>query len=492
MKTSSLYRLTYIYLALPLFLFFLTWLRPEIAVLIGLLYGVAFYFSYPQYSDEKFIYSKKILWLLFAIAFIWCFCGGIGYFYYQSFDYHFRNAVFRDLINFDWPVFYDRANTPLVYYMAFWLVAAQLGKILLFLGFNFDIVFYVSNILLLIYAILGTVLIFCHIIKATGANSKKEIIIAVLGLVFFSGMDIIGYKFFIVEAQPFKYHLDWWATFIQYSSHTTSMFWVFNQFIPTALIILLFYNERNIKNFGFLIAMSLFFAPYPTAGIGVFMVAYAIKMLISAENKKDFILDQIFSVTNIIGVFWILPVVVLYFITNSEGMNGYYYVFNFTTPLRLLLFYTLEFLLYIVLIYPKCKKELLYWVIVVCLFLIPFMRVDNQNNFCMRASIPVIILLTILVIKSMLYEKNKIIKYLLITVFLIGSVTPMVEFYRGFYYVSKAKRINLVTDEIETLNKQIVIMPLFLWDANHQFTAKNYGRDIFWQWLAKETKGLNK
>ena len=66
---------------------------------------------------------------LLALAAGWCFFAGIGYFYYQSFDYHFRNAVFRDLISYDWPVFYDKADTPLVYYMGFWLVPAALAKL---------------------------------------------------------------------------------------------------------------------------------------------------------------------------------------------------------------------------------------------------------------------------------------------------------------------------------------------------------------------------
>ncbi len=491
MKTSSLYRYTYIYLGLPLFLFLLTWIRFEVSIPLAVLYGIAFYFSYPANNDEKIDISKKAWLFIVGVAVIWCFCAGIGYFYYQSFDYHFRNAVFRDLIAFEWPVFYERADTPLVYYMAFWLIVALIGKFLLFLGFSFDIAFYVANIFLLIYTIIGTIIIFCHIIKAVEAKKYKSILIAILAFVLFSGMDIIGYLFFVVERQPFERHLEWWASFVQYSSHTTSMFWVFNQYIPVALLVLLFYNERNIKTFGFLVAISLFFTPYPTAGFGVFLVVYALKELIASCNKKEFIMSKIFSIPNIIGVFWILPVVVLYFITNSEGINGYYYVFRFTTPLRLLLFYVLEFLCIVGVIFPKYKKDLLFNVIIVTLLLIPFLRIDNQNNFCMRASIPSIIILTILCIRFLFEEKRGIRKYLLIMLLLVGSATPMVEFYRGFYNIYNAKRVNLVKDEIRTLNKEVVIMPYFRWPANHQFAAKKYRTDIFWKFIAKRQKGLN-
>ena len=186
MKTSSLYRYTYIYLGIPLFLFCLTWMRLEVGVPLAILYSIAFYFSYPKNEEQKINISRETWLFIITIATVWCFCAGIGYFYYQSFDYHFRNAVFRDLIAYDWPVYYDMANTPLVYYMAFWLVVALIGKFLLFLGCSLNVAFYVANVFLLIYAIIGTILIFCHIIKAVNAKNFKNILIAILAFIFFS------------------------------------------------------------------------------------------------------------------------------------------------------------------------------------------------------------------------------------------------------------------------------------------------------------------
>ena len=54
-----------------------------------------------------------------------------------------------------------------------------------------------------------------------------------------------------------------------------------------------------------------------------------------------------------------------------------------------------------------------------------------------------------------------------------------------------AKKVNELSNEIYTLNQKVVIMPMFYWDANHQFTAQNYKTDFFWQYIAKKTKGLN-
>jgi hypothetical protein len=375
--------------------------------------------------------------------------------------------------------------------MGFWLVPALFGKLAIALGLSKSFSFMFANTFLYLYAVFGVVLLFLQLIKACNAKSAKNILIAILGFIFFSGLDIIGFNFFSTIIPPFEHHLEWWSGVLQYSSHTTSLFWVFNQFIPVGLLILLVYNERNIKTFGFLIALSLFFAPYPTASIGLFMIVYAVSKIIECKNKKDFVFENIFSISNIIGAFWLLPLIILYFITNSEGIYGYYYIFSFTTPFRLILFYILEFLLYILVMYSRFKKDLFFNLSIVLLFLIPFLRVDQQNNFCMRASIPVMIIITVYALKTLIDEKQDIYKFILIGFMVIGSFTPLTEFYRGIFYTTQAKKINLVTDDIYTLNKRVVIMPVFLWGANHQFTAQTYKTDIFWQILAKKTRGLN-
>ena len=488
MKTSSLYKFTYIYQAIPLLLFLLNWLDYGWAVVFCGAFCFAFYKVYSSIkSDDVEIVSYNSLLGIIGIATIWCFLAGIGYFYHQPFDYHFRNAVFRDLINYEWPVFYDKANTPMVYYMGYWLFPALFGKFALWVGLSSYNAFIFANIILFMYAVFGVTVVLIHMLKAVKANSNKQIWLAVVIFILFSGMDIVGDNIIKYHA-PFEYHLEWWASFIQYSSITTMLFWIFNQFIPVALITFLVFNERNIKNFGFLIAISLFMAPYPTAGIGVFMLMYFINLLLQQYDNKSFILNEVFSLQNLVGVFWLLPIEIIFYITNSEGMRGYYPLFEYTTVRNFLIFVALEFLIYSLIIGKKFYKDVFFISLVVMLLFIPFLRVDEQNNFCMRASIPEIILLAVYCIKFLFENKNKYLTLVLGCLLLIGMVTPVTEFYRGFYYTSKAGRINLVADEIFTLNKSFVRMPIFGWDANHQYTAKKYETDVFWQFFAKKHK----
>ena len=203
-------------------------------------------------------------------------------------------------------------------------------------------------------------------------------------------------------------------------------------------------------------------------------------------------MEDIFSLPNLIGVFWMLPVVVMYFITNTEGMDGYYYIFSYTTPARLLLFYILEFLLYVIILYPKYKTDIFFRIVIVLLLAIPFLRLDQQNNFCMRSAIPALVVLGVYVIRFIINTKHCIRKHILIGLLIIGCMTPITEFYRGIHYVWNAKKINLVADEIYTLNQKLVIMPVFYWVANHKYTAKNYKTDFFWQYMDKKNRGFNK
>ena len=484
-NSQTLFKISYGYLALPLFIFICSWLNYFCAVPLAILFLLALYKIYRGNSktSPEWKLDGKTTTAFIVLASIWCFFAGIGYFYYQSFDYHFRNAVFRDLLTYDWPVFYDKADTPLVYYMGFWLVPALLGKLSALFIHSAYWNFYIANIFLLVYAICGTVLIFAHLSLALKTNSWKKSILIALLFILFSGLDIIGIIFFRTQAQPFVFHLDWWATFMQYSSFSTA---IRSYRVLRAGLLLLVFNERKIQNFGFLIVLALFFSPYPTASLGIFMLAYASQQAILSLQKKTFMLTQIFSVQNIIGVFWLLPVCVLYFMTNSEGIDRLWYIFDQTSPWRLLIFLLLEFLLYALIIAPSCKKHLFFVTSVVLLCLIPFFRLDQQNNFCMRASLPPLIILSVYIFRFIFEKGQKTwAKVLLLLLLIMGAATPAFEFFRGIYFVQKHQQLNLVADDIYTLNQKIVTMPVFGWSANHQFTAKDYQTDIFWNYLAK-------
>ena len=87
----------------------------------------------------------KYLIVLAVVSLIAVFVSGVGEYIYSMPDHVFRRAIFNDLINYKWPVIYDyrtqfnpraiavlgktEGTTALVYYTAFWMPSALVGKL---------------------------------------------------------------------------------------------------------------------------------------------------------------------------------------------------------------------------------------------------------------------------------------------------------------------------------------------------------------------------
>ena len=120
----------------------------------------------------------------------------------------------------------------------------------------------------------------------------------------------------------------------------------------------------------------------------------------------------------------------------------------------------------------KYRKSAIYYVTFVSLLIIPLLKIGGKHDFSMRASIPALIMVFILVAKFLIEErgvlKNTEVKsesksskdtaslkkmtYILLVIFLIlGTLTPAMEFLRGFHEVSEYGIHNEKYDDIYTL-----------------------------------------
>ena len=150
---QTLNQITIVYVALPLIIFLITWLKPYIAIISFLLLIYAIYLGY--FKNEKFnvlklINNRVFIYTILLFAFLWCYFAGLGGFWYQSNDHHCRNAIFRDLINYSWPVYYKTIDVAMVYYIGYWLPSALFAKIFLFVSPSFS--FFIGNVFLLFYS----------------------------------------------------------------------------------------------------------------------------------------------------------------------------------------------------------------------------------------------------------------------------------------------------------------------------------------------------
>lgn len=425
--------LSLLYILLPVWLFFFGWLRLPLAVLLsaalawlGGKLGRSLCVRRPGVGFS----SNPEYWLTLAVvAFIWVLFSGIGGVSFQNTDYFVRNPVYRDLVNQPWPVYFDLSaqretvrqilgsgTVAFSYYFCFWLPPALLSK--LFAGREL-----ISNLLLLGWAYLGVMLVLYQIHRYLKRTSW-----VIPGIfMFFGGLDAIGYRILGGEFQLGD-HLEWWCSYFQYSSHTTVLYWVFNQAIPVWLITVLLLNMRGNRSGAGLCALAFAYSPFATFG----MVPLAVYSAFRNKGKWK----QAVTWENILIPLMMLLVFGSFYLSNPDNLSEKGWIFEFFHPAgsvmgRYLLFLFLEVGVY-ALILRKCLFRYDYlWLALAELALIPMYRMTGANDFAMRASLPALFLLSVCLMRYVLICTVKWEKWAIVLILAVGAVTPLSEMYRS-------------------------------------------------------------
>ena len=224
---------------------------------------------------------KKYVLVIYAVAsFVWTFLGGFGGHYAQSTDWHYRNAIFRDMITRSWPVVYPDYNKMLNYYIGHWIQPAFFTKLMRKIFYlNNNEMWYIGNQLLWIYTAVGVFLVMLLLLCYVKTDSSKKQLLLIGLLVGFSGMDIIGTVLDLLFFHHVSYaniHIEWWSSF-QFSSITTCLFWVFNQALIAWIVILCTILEKKGDVFVFLGLCAALSGPLPFICIFLYMVIISIK-----------------------------------------------------------------------------------------------------------------------------------------------------------------------------------------------------------------------
>lgn len=439
--------IAYLYVILPFLIFAIGWMGKRYWIPITILLVICYLkmcketdpIWYPEWSRENI---TKCIFLLVLIC-IWVYFSGIGKYVFQNTDHISRNGIFDVLVSYDWPIInYDLSDTnialggnttSLIYYIGFWLPAAVVGKIAgIHAGYAFQYIWAVLGIGLLYYLFL--------------AYKKKVMVWPVAVFVFFSGLDIVGTYFMGTKLSdiPPSQHLEWWSTAYQYSSMTTQLFWVFNQAIPAWLITFLLYRQTSNKNMIVLWACCMLSSTFSFAGLIPFLLFWIFTKkynLMGTSTKKEKIkkyffvwLKDICSFQNIIGGGIVGILSFLYLSSNLSGnmINSATNYLNLEGhPVKYITFIFLEVGIYFIVLYKQNGNRWLYYIILGTLLIVPLIRVGSGADFCMRASIPALFLLMIMVIDSLEQNaKEKKILIPLILILAIGAITPLHEFVR--------------------------------------------------------------
>ena len=416
----------YLYLSLPVMIFFLGWIKlyfgiPAVAIVVWMLSG--------SINREKELWRpawnadniRKLL-LIFLIIALWVYFSGVGGMVYQNPDHVMRNGVFQTLVNYRWPVVRSihidggAVNIGIVYYIGFWLPAALVGKVFgLLAGYLFQMV----------WAFIGVAIFYQLICE----KLQKLSVWPLLGFMFFSGLDIIGKALMdqnlwhVIEGFQ---HLEWCGSF-QYTSPMAQLFWVFNQAIYAWVIFLLIMRQKENDHVVFLWSFGVLTCTLPFIG----MLPYLIYRSIFNQKGRGW-LCSFLTKENILGGGSVGLLCGLFLLSNgslgytTETVNE----FSKAQLMYYIVFIILEVGVYFLSIYHYQKNNPLFALTLVILLVCPWIHVGHSMDFCMRASIPALMVLWYLVYTSWREarkQRDRLTVIFISILFLIGAWTPCFE-----------------------------------------------------------------
>jgi hypothetical protein len=496
--------LAFLYLGFPIAIFLLGWLHLWIAIptTILLILGTILALSSFAYQNAGGYLDKRYLIIALVGAMIWVMLSGIGGYGHQNVDFHYRNAVFHDLINHPWPVVYDYSQDAqlsnqfggkgmLVYYFGFWLTSAAVGKVL---GWEW------ANFTLYLWAVAGVVVTLLLIARFLGRSKGLIVIVFMLA----SGMDFFGYliagpdvpqglglfhRAWILLVNTI--HLDDWLSFnVQFSSFTTQLFWVFNQALPAWIGTLLLLEDKNKKSIFFIWMLVLFFAPLPALGL-IPLAAYQVFSRSDPKAETTINLRDLFSMPNLCAGILITIIIAFFSLTVGSHQNGFLWSSNdlpWNWILLLLLFYCLEFLLVGILLFKRNAVNQLLILVLITLSLIPLFSYGRFNDFAMRASIPSLLVLLLIALQAYFGESHTIfsaaiVKKGLLALFLIGCITPIHEIHRSVVNIIEARGFPKMKDQWKTFDRALDPQDM---PEMGNFVARNPESGVFYQLLMKQ------
>lgn len=481
----TMFSLGYIYI--PIVIFLAGWLKLWYAIICaGVLFGVAYRFLGKYLLKKEYDSYVHVEWEIVVIAvllFLWIgYYAGWGRWVAQSGDWNKHNAILYDLVNSSWPVYYKNGDehSMLVYYIAQYIVPAIVGKVTHSVR--------IAEIFNYIWAEIGLFLVWLNLIATIDIKKYLIKFTSPFVLVFFStplwiselvmkrllGINQIG------SGQWFFFDSE--GILLQYSSNYVMLRWVFPQVIVIWMMVLLLMQHKDkIEFYLFLLLPGVLFATLSFVGLVPVGVFFSIEWLRENKSFKRW-MCKIFSIENILTLFSIGSVLCLYFYGNIfsskpdsiglmrqpyDGKLGIFWCFI-----------GVNVLLYGILLWWDNKKNLIFYITIISLSVIPLFKMGLYNDFGMRCSIVFLFLLMIYIVqfidKNIGNENNK--KY---RNFITGALVMLLI--SGMYYPFQELSESVASEEYGVMGNDIG------WDTMQQFAnreGEGYGDDLKYNYYA--------
>jgi len=380
--------MTYLYVNLPIALFYLFWLRTPWAVAAFLLFSGYSVYQASTIKAEGYSFNftgweiTRILVLGGVLVFV---SGVSGIGGDPAFDIsHHLQKVF-DFSRSGLPIYYGSASSYASYYYGFYIIPGLLLNA-------------VNNITL-VFSLWELCGIYIGLSWLYLLLNRNFLHLTLLFLV--SGLLSLLVPLFRLENflfSPYFYFQDTrWNLLPMY----LSLRWVPNQFIYTAILtgVVLYLRPRDLLNASTLLISGLFWAPFPTLMIGIIYLVRVVPVFVR-EKVSSMV---VFLVINAFPTFFIF-----FYLTANQTSNAL--EFTLTDPARIFNYLCLicfEILIFYGLTEPvyRQKKELK--VVLGILTLLPLIKLGIGNDLFSRASLPLLLILYIYFIKSLSCKTGK-------------------------------------------------------------------------------------
>jgi hypothetical protein len=415
-------RLSYVYIVLPFLLFAFFWLNFFGALVFGGTVLAGLVFALKRIDPWQFVRLNRgtVFWVV-ALVLILVFFSGIGSYTYQNEDFPYRNALFSDLIKYPWPVMYqvegfeghflNGKETIMTYYLGYYLPAAGIGKVF---GPG------AGQFALYLWTVLGVLIVLYQVGKYVQKFTFPVVaMFFAWGTLFFVGA-LLKYP---LEKFGTEGNYLWAGMRLYANSNLGSIYWIFNQSLTAWPIMLLILNKAPLKNAIFLYSFCLFLSPFCFVGFLPFFLYYLLQHYRLERDLLDFV-KSAFSFQNVLAALAVVSLTYFYLQSNKAGQKFHYIPWSSIKVFVAFMF--LSWGLIALLLFPKFRKEPLYWIAVLVLIPLPFFQQGNGMDFPGRVSMPAFLVLLLLAIRLVLEERRALTKRAMVLYFVVSGVAHFI------------------------------------------------------------------
>ena len=217
--------------------------------------------------------------------------------------------------------------------------------------------------------------------------------------------------------------------------------------------------------------------------------------VLNSGDKKDNIWKKVGKAISIENIF--VPLIILiifgtFYLQNSNSLGNKGFIFimypQFKTVTLYISFIIVEFIAYFIAMGRPAMKYRFYWITLIELILLPLYRMGMYNDFCMRASIPsIMILMTIMLNYCLDKQLNNISikrRKLVIVFMLIGYLTSATEIQRNVKETLNNSQDTYLQETFYSLADLKPDMKNQVELNLNQYMALNYKDSFFYKYIA--------